>query len=106
MSGVDQFGLEWRKATASGNGGSNCVEVAFHEEAVLVRNSRHSSGPMLVFTANEWAAFLDGARRGEFDAAGAAAAATAAGMDAVCHTAPAARERRFPGHRFIRGLRY
>jgi Domain of unknown function (DUF397) len=95
MSGVDGIGLTWRKASASGNGGSNCVEVAFSEEAVLVRNSRHSTGPMLSFTTREWAAFLDGARRGEFDGAGGRRTTSK----------EKARERRFPGHRFIRGLR-
>lgn len=57
----------WYKASASGSGSSNCVEVAFREDCVLVRNSRDPQGPMLVFTSPEWAAFLDGARRGEFD---------------------------------------
>jgi len=32
-----------------------------------MRNSRHPAGPALVFTAAEWAAFLDGARDGDFD---------------------------------------
>lgn len=32
-----------------------------------MRNSRDPSGPVLVYTRAEIAAFLDGARRGEFD---------------------------------------
>ena len=57
--------LVWRKSAASG--GTNCVEVAFDGDTVLVRNSQHPSGPMLPFTHAEWDAFLAGAREGEFD---------------------------------------
>jgi Domain of unknown function (DUF397) len=57
--------LVWQKSTASTGG--NCVEVAFTEAAVHVRNSRQSSGPVLSFTIPEWNAFLAGARNGEFD---------------------------------------
>jgi hypothetical protein len=43
------------------------VEVAFLGDGqVAVRNSRHASGPALVFTAAEWDAFVGGARDGEF----------------------------------------
>jgi hypothetical protein len=31
-----------------------------------MRNSRHPSGPALIFTGSEWDAFLGGARDGEF----------------------------------------
>jgi hypothetical protein len=58
-------GLVWQKSTASTSG--DCLEVAFAEDAVLVRNSRQSSGPVLSFTISEWNAFLTGARNGEFD---------------------------------------
>jgi hypothetical protein len=34
---------------------------------VAVRNSRHPSGPALIFTRDEMAAFLAGAKDGEFD---------------------------------------
>lgn len=57
----------WRKADAS-TGNGNCVEVApAPEGGVLVRDSKDRGGPILCFTEAEWAAFLDGARRGEFD---------------------------------------
>jgi Domain of unknown function (DUF397) len=59
--------IAWRKSMASVSQG-DCVEVAFAEEAVLVRNSQDPFGPMLSFSYSEWAAFLTGARRGEFDA--------------------------------------
>jgi hypothetical protein len=34
---------------------------------IAVRNSRHPSGPALVYTRAEIAAFLAGAKNGEFD---------------------------------------
>ncbi len=62
----------WVKSSYSGPTGGNCVEVAFlNGGAVAVRNSRHADGPTLVFTRDEWQAFLSGARDGEFDTSGA-----------------------------------
>jgi hypothetical protein len=59
----------WIKSSHSGPTGGNCVEVAFLAGGdVAMRNSRHPEGPELVFTQAEWAAFLGGARDGEFGA--------------------------------------
>ena len=59
-------GAEWRKSTLSGNLG-NCVEVAVLDGGgVAVRNSRHPSGPALVFTPAEWVAFVGGVQLDEF----------------------------------------
>jgi hypothetical protein len=55
----------WRKSTYSMNNG--CVEVAFAGGQVGVRDSKDRTGPMLVFTAAEWEAFIAGARDGRFD---------------------------------------
>jgi Domain of unknown function (DUF397) len=57
--------LVWRTSTASGAG--NCVQVAFTEDSVLVRDSQNPSGPELSLSKSEWDAFLVGARAGEFD---------------------------------------
>jgi len=54
----------WRKSTYSSVNG--CVEVAFLDGRVAVRDSKAWRGPVLVFTATEWAAFIDGVRGGEF----------------------------------------
>ena len=36
-------------------------------DAIAVRNSRYPSGPALIYTRAEVAAFLSGAKNGEFD---------------------------------------
>ena len=60
-------GARWVKSSYSGPTGGNCVEVAFLAgDQVAVRNSRHPSGPALVFSAGEWDAFTGGARDGRF----------------------------------------
>ncbi|MBT2469544.1 DUF397 domain-containing protein [Streptomyces sp. ISL-66] len=60
-------GAVWRKASAS-NPFENCVEFAqLADGEVAVRNSRFPGGPALVFTPSEVIAFLDGAKKGEFD---------------------------------------
>ncbi|MFD8984641.1 DUF397 domain-containing protein [Streptomyces sp. NPDC059564] len=60
-------GARWRKASAS-DPFDNCVEVArLAAGEVAFRNSRFPEGPALVFTRAEVIAFLDGAKRGEFD---------------------------------------
>jgi hypothetical protein len=62
---VDLSRAVWRKSSQSYANG--CVEVAFVDGQVAVRDSKDPSGPVLVFTALEWAAFLGGVRGGEFD---------------------------------------
>lgn len=67
MSAADLAGVTWRKSQRSGQLG-NCVEAAVLESGdVAVRNSRHPSGPALIFTRDEMAAFLAGAKDGELD---------------------------------------
>ncbi len=43
------------------------MEVRFCDDCVPLRNSRDPDGPVLVFTAPEWDAFVEGVKLGEFD---------------------------------------
>ncbi|WP_425455401.1 DUF397 domain-containing protein [Amycolatopsis palatopharyngis] len=57
----------WRKSRHSGAVG-NCVEVApLAGGEIAMRNSRFPGGPALIYTREEIAAFLAGAKDGEFD---------------------------------------
>lgn len=58
--------LTWRRAQASVSNGA-CVEVAPVQDMVAVRDSKDPDGPVLTYTQAEWRAFLDGAKKGEFD---------------------------------------
>jgi hypothetical protein len=55
----------WRKSSASEAG--NCVEARTGAGGVEVRDSKNPGGPVLAYTPAEWAAFLHGVKRGEFD---------------------------------------
>jgi hypothetical protein len=58
----------WFKSSYSDNGGA-CVEVAAVMDGsgvVPVRDSKDPSGPALTFTADAWAAFVSGVRKGDF----------------------------------------
>ncbi len=65
---ADQLGtVAWRKSRTS-NPSGDCIEVAALDSgAVAVRNSRDPHGPALVYTRAEIAAFVAGAKDGEFD---------------------------------------
>jgi hypothetical protein len=70
----------WRKSTASGT--SNCVEVSFAGESVLMRHSRNPAGPKLSFSYSEWEAFVTGVHNGEFDTDKSRSLQTTAGSTA------------------------
>lgn len=66
---VNLAGAAWRKSTRSGPYSDNCVEVAFVGGAVALRDSKDKTGPVLLFTPEEWLAFVGGTKDGEFDLA-------------------------------------
>jgi Domain of unknown function (DUF397) len=57
--------LTWRSATCSR---SSCIEVAALPDGVAIRDSKAGdTGAVLVFTTDEWQAFVTGIKAGEFD---------------------------------------
>jgi len=62
---MDERELKWIKASSSYGSGA-CIEVAPDGDLIALRNSRNP-GVVLHYTSDELAAFLDGAKRGEFD---------------------------------------
>lgn len=62
---VDLSKATWTKSSHSE--ASGCVEVAFVDGAIAVRDSKDRSGPTLIYTPTEWEAFVGGVRDGEFD---------------------------------------
>lgn len=63
----DVVNTSWRKSTYSSSA-DTCVEVAdLSTGGRAVRDSKNPTGPMLMFTAGEWSAFVAGVRAGELD---------------------------------------
>lgn len=64
-------GITWRVSSrSSSSGGANCVEAGALNDGtgrVALRHSHHPDGAVIVYTADEWAAFTAGVRDGEFD---------------------------------------
>lgn len=55
---ADCVEVKWRKSSRSNGAQANCVEVAAGPEAVAVRDSKNTSGPMLLLPVAGWATFL------------------------------------------------
>ncbi|HYU64910.1 MAG TPA: DUF397 domain-containing protein [Candidatus Paceibacterota bacterium] len=47
-----------------------CVEVARKRKGVAVRDGKNRTQGTLFFTNNEWQAFVNGVKNGEFDSVG------------------------------------
>jgi Domain of unknown function (DUF397) len=56
---------EWRRASLCQ--ASGCVEVAMGPDRIAVRDSKHESGPVLVYDRGEWQTFITAVKAGEFD---------------------------------------
>ncbi|MGW0054307.1 DUF397 domain-containing protein [Nocardia nova] len=59
---------KWFKSSRSG-ASKECVEVAFLDDAVGVRDSKNTTGPALLFTPSERSSFTTSVQRGRFDRA-------------------------------------
>ncbi|MEV8634031.1 DUF397 domain-containing protein [Streptosporangium sp. NPDC051023] len=58
----------WRKATKSGSDQGNCLEVApLSGGRVGIRDTEAPGRAPFVVSAGVWDAFVDGAKKGEFD---------------------------------------
>lgn len=60
-------GAVWRKSTRSGGNSDMCVEVAYVEDVVAVRDSKDPQGPALQFTREAFGNFVAGIRQGDFE---------------------------------------
>ena len=56
----------WIKASKSTDNNA-CVEMRRNDGTIQIRDSKDPDGPVLNFTPAELDAWLDGARKGEFD---------------------------------------
>lgn len=57
--------LSWRKSSSSAT--ENCVEVAFSDSSILIRDSKQRSGDILEITSSEWQDFLSEIRAARFN---------------------------------------
>ena len=60
----DKIDRRWRKASYSGNGGGNCVEVGDAARVIIVRDTKDRSGPALRFSPAVWRRFADQVKTG------------------------------------------
>jgi hypothetical protein len=58
-------GLSWH--TVQVGNGKACVRVASQGDSVLIGDSKHPDGPVLIYSSVEWKTFVEGIRRGDFD---------------------------------------
>jgi hypothetical protein len=56
----DNIEPRWRKATYSGNGGGDCVEVGDAAHVIAVRDTKDRDGGTLSVSADAWRTFTDG----------------------------------------------
>jgi predicted secreted Zn-dependent protease len=57
--------LSWRVARSCAGG--SCVGVAARGDEILIRSTKRPGGPVVAYSREEWAAFVEGIRQGDFD---------------------------------------
>ncbi len=65
MASAMLSGLRWRKSSRSNSKG-HCVEVAFADQVVMTRDSKHRDGGVLAFSQGDWTSFLEAIRADRF----------------------------------------
>ena len=65
MGDTHEAPLYWRKSGRCDS--AACVEVAVTDGAVGVRDGKDPNGAVLWFSPEEWTAFVQGVRHGDFD---------------------------------------
>ncbi len=65
MTSANLSGLCWRKSSRSSSQ-PNCVEVAFADQTVAARDSKHREGAVLAFSQTDWTSFLEAVRTDRF----------------------------------------
>ena len=63
---VDLSRASWHRHSRPDDAGAASVEVAFVGDAVAMRSSDGPDGPIVIYTRQEWDAFIEGVRGGEF----------------------------------------
>ena len=58
--------ITWKVAKKCNDGG--CIRVASQSDQILIGDTKNPSGPVLSYTRDEWNAFVEGVRHGDFDA--------------------------------------
>ncbi|MER5639639.1 DUF397 domain-containing protein [Kitasatospora sp. NPDC002227] len=67
MQNLDLGAANWRRSSFSDSNVGDCVEVAAGFPGLVpVRDSKDPEGPVLLFPAAAWAAFVTGIKVGEF----------------------------------------
>jgi hypothetical protein len=65
MNSEREATLRWRTSSYSGSS-NNCVQVAAGGRGVAVRDSKDPHGPRLVFSQQQWRAFVAAVKAREF----------------------------------------
>lgn len=63
---MDLTEVTWRTSSYRCSTGC-CVEVTITEDGVAVRDTKDRAKPPHVYSLDEWHAFIDGVKAGEFD---------------------------------------
>jgi len=69
QDGFEVSDRDFRKSSWSKNNPKTCVLVAIKPEGVAVRDSKDDAKQTLFFSHDEWSAFVNGVKSGEFNRA-------------------------------------